>query len=274
MGVKFETVGKQYSNVTLNIVLNFILMAGHTKNFRKLNDGRKIAKKTNKEEYEIYNNPDGLKDIIPFIERTNEDDQEISDMGKNVIIMQNMFYGIQKHSLVALDIKIGKSTASRSQLFESGEKSRAGAFFKKIKMGLYDRYTRSSTRGWRTIPVDNRNRAITGRNSEIFLQEQLDRINVNKDAALKSIITQLNLIKDKLDRNQKTFIASSILITIDLQYPENPCAKLIDLAYPVSASSKLYRKYKENFDEGLTSLITFFEACSSEQKRINEEVQI
>ena len=136
-----------------------------------------------------------------------------------------------------------------------------------MKMSLYDRYTKSSTRGWRTIPVDDGNRAKIGRNSEIFLQEQLDRINVNKDATLKSIITQLNLIKDKLDRNQKMFIASSILIAIDLQHPENPRAKLIDLAYPISASSKLYRKYKENFDEGITALITFFEACSSEQKK-------
>jgi Inositol polyphosphate kinase. len=257
MRIRVEIIRRQSLNVILNITQNLILMAGHVGNFRKIAEGRKIAKRTNQEEYEIYNNPGGLQDIIPFTERTNQDNQEISDMGENIIIMQNLFYGIQAQSLVALDIKIGKSTASRSQLSGSEEKNQTGAFFKKIKMGLYDRYTKSSTRGWRAIPVDDGNRAKIGRNSETFLQEQLDRIKVNKGVALRRIITQLNLIKDRLDQNQKTFIASSVLIVIDLQRPENACVKLIDLAYPIDASSKLYQKYKENFDEGISALITF-----------------
>lgn len=242
-------------------------MAGHAENFRRIDEGRKIAKKTNQNEYEIYTNPGGLRDIIPAAERTNQDNHEVSDMGENVIIMQNMFYGIQEQSRVALDIKIGKSTASRSQLFESMEKNRVGAFFKKMKMNLYDHYTKSSTRGWRTIPIDDGNRAKTGRNSETFLREQLDRINVSKGAALRSIITQLNLIKDILEQNKKTFIASSVLIVIDLQYPENARAKLIDLAYPVDSNNRLFQKYKESFDVGLISLITFFGACVAEQEK-------
>jgi hypothetical protein len=265
MRIRFEAVGKQSLNVIVNVTLNFILIAGHAGNFRKVAEGRKIAKRTNQKEYEIYKNPDGLQDIIPYTERTNKDNQEISEMGKNVIIMQNMFHGIQKHSLVALDIKIGKSTASRSQLSDSREKNLVGAFFKKMKMSLYDRYTKSSTRGWRAIPIGDGNRAKIGRNSEIFLHEQLDRINVSKGVALRSIIIQLNLIKDKLDQIQKTFIASSVLIVIDLQHPENARAKLIDLAYPIDANSRLYQKSKESFDEGITALITFFEACAAEQ---------
>jgi hypothetical protein len=267
MGIRFETIRKQSLNVIPYITLDFILMAGHAGNFRKIADGRKIAKRTNQKEYEIYNNPGELQDIIPFTERTSQDNQEISGMGKNVIIMQNMFHGIQKHSLLALDIKIGKSTASRTQLSASREKNWVGAFLRKIKMSVYDHYTKSSTRGWRAIPVDNGNRAIIGRNSEIFLREQLDRIKVNKDVTLRNIITQLNRIKDKLDQNQKTFIASSVLIVIDLQHPENARVKLIDLAYPIDANSKLYQKYKESFDEGITALITFFEACAIEQKQ-------
>ena len=96
--------------------------------FRKIDEGRKIAKKTNQKEYEIYANPGGLRDIIPAVERTNQDNQEVSDMGENVIIMQNMFYGIQEQSLVAFDIKIGKSTTSRYQLVESNEEGKVGAF--------------------------------------------------------------------------------------------------------------------------------------------------
>jgi hypothetical protein len=275
MGIRFEIIRKQFLNVIPHITENFILMAGHAGNFRKIAEGRKIAKRTNQKEYEIYNNPDGLQDIIPFTERTIQDNQEISGMGKNVIIMQNMFHGIQKHSLVALDIKIGKSTASRTQLSASREKNQVGAFLRKIKMGIYDRYTRSSTRGWRAIPVDDGNRAKIGRNSEIFLREQLGRIKVNKDVALRNIIIQLNRIKDKLDQNQKTFIASSVLIAIDLQHPENACAKLIDLAYPIDTNSKVYQKYKESFDEGITALLTFLKACAAEQKQEQtQEVQI
>jgi hypothetical protein len=258
MGVKPDSVGKQS--------LTIILMAGHAGSFREIDKGRKIAKLTNQKEYEIYTNPGGLREIIPAAERTNQDNQEISDMGEKVIIMQNMFYGIQKQSRVALDIKIGKSTASRFQLFESGEKSRAGAFLKEMKMKLYDRYTKSSTRGWRTIPTDDGNRAKIGRNSETFLRKQLDRVDVNKDAMLRSIITQLDLIKTKLEQNQKTFIASSVLIVIDLQHSENVHAKLIDLAHPIDVNNKLFQKYKENFNEGINALITFFGSCATEQE--------
>jgi hypothetical protein len=59
-----------------NKSLNLLLMAGHANNFRKIDEGRKIAKRTNQKEYEIYANPGGLRDIIPAAERTNQDYQE------------------------------------------------------------------------------------------------------------------------------------------------------------------------------------------------------
>jgi filamentous hemagglutinin len=257
--ISSETIGKQ--------ILSVILMAGHAGNFRRIDESRKLAKKTNRKEYEIYTHAGGLREVIPAAESTNQDNQEVSDMGENVIIMQNMFYGIQEQSLVALDIKIGKSTASRSQLIESMEESLVGALFRDLKMKLYDRYTRSSTRGWRVIPIDDRNRAETGRNSETFLREQLDKIKVGKGAVLGSIIAQLNLIKDRLEQNQKTFIASSVLIVIDLQHPENARAKLIDLAHPIDANNKLFQKYKESFDEGIVSLITFLELVQQNRNK-------
>ena len=86
-------------------------------------------------------------------------------------------------------------------------------------------------------------------------------------AAECRIITQLNLIKDRLEQNQKTFIASSVLIVIDLQRPENVRVKLIDLAHPIDANNKLFKKYKESFDDGIISLITFFGACAAEQEQ-------
>ncbi|MGE5423119.1 MAG: inositol polyphosphate kinase family protein [Ignavibacteriales bacterium] len=256
MRTKSEPVGKQS--------LNLILMAGHVGSFHKIAEGRKIAKKTNQREYEIYASPGDLREIIPAVERTSKDNQEVSDMGENVVIMQNLFYGIQAQSLVALDIKIGKNTASRAQLLESGEKSRVGAFFKEMKMKLYDRYTKSSTRGWRFIPVSDGNRAKIGRNSETFLRKQLDRISVDKDVVLRSIISQLDLIKKKMKQSQKTFIASSVLIVIDLQHPEDVHVKLIDLAHPIDVNNKLFQKNKENFNEGINSLITFFKIYAAE----------
>ncbi|WP_269849747.1 hypothetical protein [Methanosarcina horonobensis] len=195
MGAKSEPIGEQS--------LNLILMAGHAGSFREIDEGRKIAKRTNQKEYEIYASPSELREIIPAVERTSKDNQEVSDMGENVVIMQNLFYGIRAQSLVALDIKIGKSTASRAQLLESGEKKSSWGFFKEVKMRFYDHYTKSSTRGWRFIPVSDRNRAKIGRNSEIFLRKQLDRISVNKDAVLRSIISQLDLIKKKMEQSQK-----------------------------------------------------------------------
>ncbi|HWR25301.1 MAG TPA: hypothetical protein VN278_03605 [Methanosarcina sp.] len=180
MQVGSKPIGKQF--------LTLILMAGHAGIFRNISEGRKIAKKTNQREYEIYSNPGRFRDIIPIAERTSQDNQEVSDMGKNVIIMQNLFYGIQKQSLVALDIKIGKITTSKSQLFETMEENRIGAFFREMKMKLYDRYTKSSTRGWRAIPADDKNRAKIGRHSEVFLREQLGRIYVNRSSVLRSIL--------------------------------------------------------------------------------------
>lgn len=245
--------------IIIGTVIAVILMAGHSKHFRKIARGRKIAKKTNKGEYEIYARPGELREIIPFIERTWQDDQEISDMGKNVVVMQNIFYGIPEKSLVALDIKIGKRTESWNQLLESKENNALGAFFKDKKMYFYDRYSRSSTRGWRAIPIEKENRVSIGRNSEAFLREQFDKINndINKTAAVASIITQLESIRHKMNKSQKTFIGSSILIIVDLQKPEKALVRLIDLAHPVDAKSKFFQKSKENFDEGIASLICF-----------------
>ncbi len=76
-----------------------------------------------------------------------------------------------------------------------------------------------------------------------FKYQVVGRGNVKPDIGNRSIITQLNLIKDKLDQNQKTFIASSVLIAIYLQHSENLCAKF----------------------EGTAALITFLEACEAEQ---------
>lgn len=234
-----------------------ILMAGHSKNFRKIARGRKIAKKTNKEEYEIYAKPGELREVLPVIERTEQDEREISDMGKNVIIMRNLFYEIPKKSLLALDIKIGKRTESRNQLLETKENNALGAFFRDIKMYFYDWYTKSSSRGWRAIPVEKQNRVSTGRNSEAFLKEQFDRIDNNKTVTVESIIAQLDSIRHKMNRSQKTFIGSSILIVVNLQKPEEPLVKLIDLAHPVYTRSKFFQKFKENFDDGVASLICF-----------------
>ena len=54
---KSEPVGRQS--------LNLILMAGHAGSFREIDDGRKIAKKTNRKEYEIYASPGELREILP-----------------------------------------------------------------------------------------------------------------------------------------------------------------------------------------------------------------
>jgi hypothetical protein len=242
--------------IIIGIFIAVILMAGHSKNFRKIAKGRKIAKKTNKEEYEIYAKPGELRQIIPFTEKTRQDNQEITDMGKNVVVMQNLFYEIPENSRVVLDIKIGKRTESKSQLLETKENNVIEAFFKGIKMYIYDRYTRSSTRGWRAIPVEKQNRANIGRNSEAFLKEQFDRIN-NKTATVASIVAQLEFIRHEMNKSQKTFIGSSILIIVDLQKPEKALVRLIDLAHPVDAKSKFFQKSKENFDEGIASLICF-----------------
>lgn len=246
-------------------------MAGHAGNFRMIGKGKKIAKKTNQKEYEIYNNPGELREIIPVVEPTIEDYTEVSDLGDNVIIMENLFYGLKEQSLVVLDIKLGKNTTSRSQLLESTEKSLLSAFFKEMTMNIYDRYTKSSARGWRAIPVNNRNRAKIGRNSEAFLREQLNRIKVSKSTILKSIISQLNLIKSTLRQSHKTFVASSALIIIDIQHPENARVKLIDLAHPLDANNKLFKKYKENFDRGITALINFFLAFMAEQGQATKQ---
>jgi hypothetical protein len=67
MGIMSEAVGKH--------TLNLLPMAGHAGIFRRIDAGRKIAKKTNQKEYEIYANPGSLRDIRPAVEKTYQDDQ-------------------------------------------------------------------------------------------------------------------------------------------------------------------------------------------------------
>lgn len=41
--------------------------------------------KNKQKEHEIYDSPGELREIIPSVKRTGKDNQEVSDMGENVV---------------------------------------------------------------------------------------------------------------------------------------------------------------------------------------------
>ncbi|WP_431099755.1 inositol polyphosphate kinase family protein [Roseateles noduli] len=258
--------------------------AGHAESFARLGPSH-IAKMTSAQEAGIYQRfgqqlQGAIPDTVPVaqaaqlqgvsadqsaaLQRLNA---KAAQTGQQVVIMAAVGGNIPKEDKRELDIKIGASTASRTELEDAGASSGA-ARLKKAKMTVADlaRGSRSlvgEDRGYsltgRTVHGDNPDpsRFSAGRASNPNIQEMLNVPEGKGPEVAGHLLTQLEGIRTKMQATDVTFVASSILIAIDEKNPQNSVAKLIDLAHPVEkgVGSADYEKLDKQFDHGLSQLI-------------------
>lgn len=266
--------------------------AGHAESFARLGTTH-IAKMTSPKEADIYNRfGEQLKGVIPDTMRP-ERAQEIAGVkpeqtaalqrlqdkagktGQEVVIMEAVGGNIDKADKRELDIKIGASTASRTELIASGSEPSA-AMQKKVKMTAAD-----LLRGSRAVIGEDRGYSLTGRtqggenpDSSRFMAGRFSNANIEqmlnvspekKPQIADCLVKQLENIRSTMQKTDLTFVASSILITIDEKNPQNSVAKLIDLAHPVEPGNGTvdYKKLDAQFDHGLGKLIDLVKQSAS-----------
>lgn len=262
---------------------------GHSGSFIRLGDSH-IAKLTTPREAETYVTYRGLlRGVVPdtvSLEGGNELPgvtsrqkralQELREWAnwndKRVIVMQALGAKIRTEDKIELDIKIGASTVSRTELIRSGS-TRLQAMSKKARLTTADLLRRSRSlvgddRGYtlagRTIggiALDAKSsRNSVGRSSESRIREMLDCSPDTRWQNAQHLLGQLKTIRQTMMELPLTFVASSVLISIDKRNPENSVARLIDLAHPVLPSENDdYEKVNRRFENGLNKLITLFE---------------
>lgn len=263
---------------------------GHAGSFMRVGDGH-IAKMTTSREAEIYENYRlALAGVIPDTVPPEEVDWRVgvtarqrqamatfkgwAEMkGQRVVVMQALGAKIAPEDKIELDVKIGASTVSRTELIGAG-RTRWQALSKKVRLTAADllRGSRSlvgDDRGYtlagRTsggIALDARNsRNSVGRSSESLIREALDRSPDTRWRNAQHLLGQLQTIREKMHALPLTFVASSVLIAIDKRKPENSVARLIDLAHPVQPfeNEADYEKVNHRFEDGLDKLIRLFQ---------------
>ncbi|WP_085539314.1 inositol polyphosphate kinase family protein [Burkholderia pseudomallei] len=263
---------------------------GHAGSFMRVGDGH-IAKMTTSREAEIYENYRlALAGVIPDTVPPEEVDSRVgvtarqrqamatfkgwAEMkGQRVVVMQALGAEIAPEDKIELDVKIGASTVSRTELIGAG-RTRWQALSKKVRLTAADllRGSRSlvgDDRGYtlagRTsggIALDARNsRNSVGRSSESLIREALDRSPDTRWRNAQHLLGQLQTIREKMHALPLTFVASSVLIAIDKRKPENSVARLIDLAHPVQPfeNEADYEKVNHRFEDGLDKLIRLFQ---------------
>lgn len=258
---------------------------GHANSFVRVGPSH-IAKLTSQREAEIYRKyGDTLRGVIPdtlsleqaaklpgLTSSQSEALRALRDKAaaaeQEVVVMEALGAKIPEANKRELDIKIGARTASRSELIDAGMSS-AQAFKKKVKLTAAD-----LIRGSRAIIGEHRgftlagrtqageqldySRNAAGRFSESRIREMLDGPPDLRPQLGQRLLEQLEHIQACTKDLPVTFVASSILISLDRKNPGNSVARLIDLAHPVQPQGGQadFDKLKAQFQQGLGNLIS------------------
>ncbi|MFE3866446.1 inositol polyphosphate kinase family protein [Streptomyces goshikiensis] len=170
-----------------------------------------------------------------------------------------------------LDIKLGKSTASKQELFTS--MSKADAWIKKMKLKAADMVTGSSDRGYRAVAgtgLKGKSRRSIGRETEQILQR------ISEQPSIYDVLVEkLTQAREAARNSGLAFIAASVLIAVDEQPPEESQAdpvklSLIDFAHtfgPGRMGEAQVAKYRDRFDEGIGRLIEAVQAAGEAKRQ-------
>ncbi|WP_329295671.1 inositol polyphosphate kinase family protein [Streptomyces sp. NBC_01455] len=244
--------------------------------------GTVLQKRTNATEWNFYetirNSGEKLENVIP--KSFGRDgvlalESGVSDVGdpplqdfetggiSSDIFIENIAANFEKPSL--LDIKIGESTASRSELLR--HLTAREAWLKKRRMKFADRASGSSSRGWRVVGGTEirGHRVQIGKNSRSHLQEFIES---NSDAGA-DIARGLRAVRTAVVESSYAFIASSVLIAVDLgagSVERAAKVKLIDFAHAFAFEElgiDQHQKYRVQFLKGIDNLISNVEQIAS-----------
>lgn len=286
-----EALGKMITNSQRDVSdpATDALAAGHAQSFVQLDENR-IAKLTTAAEATSYRkystsmegaiprqwDPSDIQDVGM---RSKIDALKVNGKGQEVIVMEKLGGNIPKSQRRELDIKIGASTASRTEL---DEQAYPNAQLKKLKLTIAD-----LVRGSRNPFGDDRGFTLAGCNvhgvaqgfdrnelgfrSRNYLRTALGELPADKRPEnLQKILTNLKEIQRITSNSPVTFVASSVFIVIDEKEPKNTAARLIDLAHPVEKSGPRlpdYQKWQRRFQDGLKNLMDEVYAVWSLEKR-------
>jgi len=238
--------------------------AGHAESFCRLGGGH-IAKMTSAAEAQMYErHGQQLEGVIPGTVSldhagalpgvTPEQLASLTKLretaqasGQHVVIMETVGGNIPKAHKREMDAKLGSRTASRTGLIDEGATPSA-ALRKKLKMSGAD-YARGAwqvfgeNRGYsltgRTIGGANpdSSRFSAGRHSQANIAETFDLPDGHGPAAAARVLQDLQRIRTRMQETPVTFVASSVLMALDEQHPENSAARLIGSGPPGGAGS-------------------------------------
>ncbi|MFD1313316.1 inositol polyphosphate kinase family protein [Streptomyces kaempferi] len=156
-----------------------------------------------------------------------------------------------------LDIKIGESTASKSELRR--HLGARDAWLKKKKSKIADVVSGSSLRGWRVVGRTGiqDGRGMTGINSINHLKEFI----TSACGTAVDIVRELHGVRAAVVESSYAFIASSVLIAVDRSLDvanRTPRVKLVDFAHAFTMADlgfDQFQKYRLQFLKGIDNLI-------------------
>lgn len=263
-------------------------IAGHVSNLRYLGaEGiAKIATHTEADVYKEYAEP--LKGILPDILDTplsRESQEKVNRLREpraheTLIRIAAIGHDIPVESKVQLDVKIGKSTASKTQLKEEKEKvaekplsmrDQLSVYVKKAKMSVVaDHIYGSSSRGYRlegmgTPDTDSSrplSRRALARNSDHHIESSQSGMSPESKKVLnEKLVKDLKHIQSVMQSQDITFVSSSLFFAIDKDRPENSQVGLIDPAHPIKKRDdnvEHFTRKQDQYAEGIESLIETF----------------
>lgn len=232
--------------------------AGHDGTIKFSRDGLTITKYTNRNEIDVYSN---FKNSLSKNELSNFSAKCFYIIeNKNVVVLENLAHGIKSEDLIILDIKLGRSTVSYTELTNSNHKK---PLLKKTKLTAVD-----LIRGARGIYGDDRHYTVAGYNiggnakgltrdllgmfSEYYLKHAFDNIPKKKRPLItRHILRNIYKIEETVKKINYSFVACSLLIVIDKNCETRSKARLIDFAHPIPHQDENYKKYKEQLITGL-----------------------
>jgi hypothetical protein len=192
------------------------------------------------------NNPELLK-IMPKVLDIENNKVKMTMVGQNLKLPK------------ICDVKIGFKTFSRQEyLLNRHDENKK----KKFKMEILDLVKGSGINGFRIEGISHERRRFVYNDYRNTLKNFLGK----NQSVYKSVISQLNDIKNIMMKQDFAFIGSSVLLAVD-EDKKNVEVKLIDFAHPFYKSNdeKTFEKIQASFLGGLDNLIDVIESIKDKK---------
>ncbi len=269
-----------------DVVIKKNLAAPEARTYKFLNDFRTYCNNPNEvpaglarfspeERAKMYNGREAISQTFPVpMALMDEGD------GNIIVAMKNASYdGDVKVGNTIDDIKIGSRIVSKKELRAHGNSEGEGTkwLVKWIQTRLFPRMKGTPGRGYEYVAQDNRvaARLTAGRNTNDILSQKFDDLTMDQR---QSLLNQLNTILRAHTALPVTFVGSSIMLSLPDDNVKMPHLQMGDFAHSMFTSETTgqeavlgrhtYDKYKQNFHDGISSLIDHLEKSIFKQDKI------